>query len=107
MRFRLVHCLVILLSLALVNGNAHASLHLDAAHPVPCPDERAHHDGDKSSDHQHQPDKGPACCCYCLGCSSAAQLPSGLGSAPAEFASLIRFDACAASLSGRAVPPEP
>jgi hypothetical protein len=33
--------LVLLLSIALVSGNAHAALHLDNAHHEPCPEEHA------------------------------------------------------------------
>ena len=106
-RSLLVRCLVVVLSLALVNGNAHTALHLGVAHSEPCPEEHAHHGGHTSADHQHQSDKGFARCCDCLGCSSVAQLPLGLGIAPVEFASQIRFDALAASLSTRAVLPEP
>jgi hypothetical protein len=36
---------VILLSLALLNGNAHAALHLGAAHSEPCPEEHEHSGG--------------------------------------------------------------
>jgi hypothetical protein len=107
MRSPLVRCLVLLLSLALANGNAHASLRLDAAHSVPCPEEHAHHDGHTSPDHQHQPEKRFGCCCDCLSCSSAAQVSPSLDATPVEFASQIHFDASTASLSSRAVPPEP
>jgi hypothetical protein len=103
----LVCCLVVLLSLALANGNAHAALHLSAAPSVPCPEGHAHHDGHTSPHHQHQSDKGFACCCDCLGCSSASYLPAGLGATPVEFASQIRFEALTAFLSSRAILPEP
>jgi hypothetical protein len=107
MRFALVRCLVVLLSLALANGNAHAALHLGAAHSEPCPEEHADHDGRASPHHQHQPDKGFACCCDCLGCTSAAYLPPVRGATPAEFASKILYDAFTTSLSGRVLLPEP
>jgi len=107
MRSSWISALVILLSLALLNGNAHAALHLGATHSEPCPEGHGHHDGHTSPDHQHQSDKGFACCCDCLGCSSIGQLPFSLGITPVEFASQIRFDALAASLSSRAVTPEP
>jgi hypothetical protein len=107
MRSSWIRSLVILLSLALVNGNAHAALHLGATHSEPCPEERAHHDGHTSPAHQHRSDKGFACCCDCLGCSSVAQFPLSLGIAPVEFASQVRFDALTAALSSRAVKPEP
>jgi hypothetical protein len=98
--------LVVFLSLALANGNAHAALHLSAVHSAPCPEGHAHHDGHTSSHHQHQSDKGFACCCDCLGCSSAASLPPVLSTTRAEFASQIRFDALTASFSSRATLPE-
>jgi len=107
MRSSWISALVILLSLALLNGNAHAALHLGAARSEPCPEGHGHHDGHTAPDHQHQSDKGFACCCDCLGCSSIGQLPFSLGITPVEFASQIRFDALAASLSSRAVTPEP
>jgi hypothetical protein len=34
-----LRCLVVLLSLALASGNAHAVLHLPVAHAEPCPEE--------------------------------------------------------------------
>ena len=107
MRSSWIRPLVILLSLALTNGNAHAALHLGAAHSEPCPEEHAHHDGRRSSDHPHQPGNGSQCCCDCLGCSSPVQRPLSFGITPVEFASQIRFDALTASLSSRAVTPEP
>ena len=107
MRSPFVRCLVVLVSLALANGNAHAALHLGAAHSEPCPEEHAHRDGRASPHHQHRPDKGFACCCDCLGCSSTAYLPLDLSTTPAEFESLIVYDALVASLSGRALLPEP
>jgi hypothetical protein len=107
MRTPLLRSLVLLLSLALVSGNAHAKLHLGASHSEPCPEEHAHHHGSGSPHHKHQPDKPFACCCDCLGCSSATYLPPGLGATPVEFASQIRFEALTASLSSRAILPEP
>ena len=41
----LVRCLVLLLSLALANGNARAVLRMNADHAEPCPEENAHHTG--------------------------------------------------------------
>jgi hypothetical protein len=104
-RSPLVRFLVVVLALALANGNAHAVLHLGAAHSEPCPDEHAHHDGRTSPYHQHQPDKHFACCCDCVG--SAAYLPPGLNTNPTGLASQINYDAFAASLSGRVLLPEP
>jgi len=38
MRSSWIKPLLVLLSLALVNGNAHAALHLGVAHSEPCPE---------------------------------------------------------------------
>jgi hypothetical protein len=105
MQLFLARCLVVLLSLALASGNAHAALHLDAAHSDPCPEEHAHHHGKTSPEHQH--DKGLTCCCDCLGCTSAAHLAPELSIAPAELPARVHYDALNTSLSGRALLPEP
>ena len=106
-RSLLLRCLVVLLSLALASGNAHATLHLGDAHSEPCPEEHAHHTGKTLPHHQHQHDKGLACCCDCLGCSSTVYLPPELSITPAELPAKIHYDALAASLSGRTLLPEP
>jgi hypothetical protein len=103
----LLRCLVVLLSLALASGNAHAALHLGGAPSEPCPEEHAHHTGRASPHHQHQHAKGLACCCDCLGCSSAAYLAPELSITPAELPAQIHYDALTATLSGRALLPEP
>ena len=77
-----------LLSLALATGNAHAALHLGAAHSEPCPEEHAASHRTVTH-HQHQHDKGLACCCDCLGCSSAAYLAPELSITPAELAGAV------------------
>jgi len=101
-----VHCLVVLLSLALANGNAHVALHLGAAHSEPCPEEHSHHTG--IAPHQHQQhNKDVACCCDCLGCTSAAYLAPELSITPAELPAQVRYDTSNGSLSGRALGPEP
>ena len=107
MRSPVVRCIVVLLSLALANGNAHFALHLAGAHSEPCPEGHAHHDGHTSPHDPHNSDKGSQCCCDCLGCSPVAQLPAGLNATPLEFTSNRYFDATTASLSSRTVPPEP
>jgi hypothetical protein len=99
--------LVVLLSLALASGNAHAALHLGDAHSEPCPEDHARHTGKTSPHHQHQHDKGLACCCDCLGCSSAVYLAPELRITPAELPAKIHYHALPATLSGRAVLPEP
>jgi hypothetical protein len=106
-RSLLLRCLVVLLSLALASGNAHAALHLGAAHSEPCPEDHAHHTGQTLPHHQHQHDKGLACCCDCLGCTSAAYLAPELSITPAEFAAKIHYDALTVTLSGRALLPAP
>src|SRR6516162_9281724 len=105
-RSLLFRCLVLLLSLALVSGNAHAALHLDSAHHEPCPEVHAHHHG-KTTPHQHQHDHGLACCCDCLCCSSAVYLPPALGISPADLPARVYYDALTASLSGRVLRPDP
>ena len=100
-----LHCLVVLLSLALANGNAHVSLHLGAAHSEPCPEEHAHHTG--TAPHEHPHDKDVACCCDCLGCASAAYLRPPLGITRAEPGVQVAYDGLTAALSGRALRPEP
>jgi hypothetical protein len=105
MRSLLARCLILILSLALVGGNAHAALHVDAAHSEPCPEERAHHHGKTQPQHQH--DTKIMCCCDCLGCTSAAYLAPELSSAPAELPTRVHYDAVAFLLSGRALTPEP
>src|SRR6516164_9566738 len=102
----LLRCLIVLLSLALVSGNAHAALHLDSAHHEPCPEVHAHHHG-KTTPHQHQHDHGLACCCDCLCCSSAVYLPPALGISPADLPARVYYDALTASLSGRVLRPDP
>ena len=106
-RSLLLRCLIVLLSLALVSGNAHAALHLDAAHGRPCPEEHGHQGGNTKPLHEHPHDKGLACCCDCLGCSSAVYLPPELGITAAELTAQIHYDPLTASLSGRALRPEP
>jgi len=107
MRSLLFRCLVLVLSLALVSGNAHAALHLGGAHPGPCPEEHVHQTGTTSPDHQHRDHHGIACCCDCLGCTSAAYLPPQLAIARAEIGAQIHYDELSASFAGLALLPEP
>jgi len=102
-----LRCLVVLLSLVLAGGNAHAALHLEAAHSEPCPEEHAHHQGKTEPQHQHRHDKKMVCCCDCLGCTSAAYLAPELRSASAELPARVRYDALTLLLSGRTLLPEP
>ena len=105
-RSLLLRCIVLLLSLALASGNAHAALHLDAPHHDPCPEEHAHHHG-KIPLHQHKHDHGLACCCDCLGCSAAVYLSPPLTVTPADLTARVHYDALTTSLSGRALRPDP
>jgi hypothetical protein len=105
-RSLLLRCLVLLLSLALVSGNAHAALHLDSVHHEPCLEEHADHH-EKTPLHQHHYDHGLACCCDCLGCTASAYLAPALGITPAYLPARVHYDALTASLSGRALQPDP
>jgi hypothetical protein len=112
MRSFLVRCLVVLLSLALASGNAHAALHLDRAHGDPCPAEHSHQSEMPSSHRHHDQQEhhhhdGLACCCDCLGCSSAVWLAPELAVTPAGLPARVEYDERAAPLSGRALLPEP
>jgi len=100
-----LRCRVLLLTLALASGNAHAALHPDMAHPEPCPEEHAHHHG--KTEHQHRHDKGLACCCDCLGCSAAVYLSPALNMMPADLPARVHYDALTAALAGRTLLPEP
>ena len=106
-RFLLLRCFIVLLSLALVSGKAHAALHLDATHGRPCPEEHGHEGGNTKPLHEHPHDKGLACCCDCLGCSSAVYLRPDSGITPAELTTQLHYDARTASLSGRELRPDP
>ena len=105
-RSLLLRCLVLLLSIALASGNAHAALHLGSAHHEPCPEEHSHRHGTTPL-HQHRHDHGLACCCDCLGCSSAVCLAPALGITPADLTARAHYDAVTTSLSGRALRPDP
>jgi hypothetical protein len=105
MRSWFARCPILLLSLALANANAHAALHLTAAHSEPCPEEHVHHTGKTEPQHQH--DEKMACCCDCLGCTSAAYLAPELSSDPAGLPARVHYDALTLLLPGRALLPEP
>ena len=107
MRLLLARSLIMLLALTLANGNAHAGLHSMAAHSEPCSEEHIHHTGGNAPDHRKQHSRGLACCCDCLTCSSAAYIVPELSIARAEQPMAVRYDASNASLSGRALGPEP
>jgi len=101
-----MRCLVVLLSLSLVSGNAHAALHLGSVHPEPCPQEHDHA-GTKPAQHHHQPVTDLACCCDCLGCISAAALTPEPAVCPADLHIVVRYDVRNVFLTGCALSPEP
>ena len=106
MRSLWINCLVILLSLPLVSGNAHAGLHPGGGHAGHHP-EKHDHAGGKPSHHHHHPAADPACCCDCLGCASAANLTPELAVAPTNFPAAVHYEAREVLLAGRALLPEP
>jgi hypothetical protein len=106
MRFSWLRCLVVLLSLALVGGNAHAELHRGAAPQQPCPEALDHQAGPDSPHHQHRKAADLACCCACLGCVSAVNLtPDSF--LPAFLTGVVRYGDENSVLAGRALLPEP
>ena len=106
MRLLVLRCLAVMLSLALVSGNAHAWLDLGAGSEQDCPgDPHHHHPGEKPSQHHH--DGGLACCCDCLGCVSANLTPLPPGSLPAALVAEVRYDERTVFLSDRVLLPEP
>jgi hypothetical protein len=107
MRLLLARFLIMLLSLALATGNAHAALHSTAAHPEPCSEEHTDHTGKTSPNHRQPHGKGLVCCCDCLGCGSMSYIAPELSIVPAEQPAQVRYDATNASLSGQALGPEP
>ena len=98
-------CLVVLLTLGLVNGNAHAALRLGAGHADPCPAEHEHAGGKAS--HHHHPAADLACCCDCLGCASAAYLAPQVTVSRTDFATVVRYEVQSVFRAGRALLPEP
>jgi hypothetical protein len=107
MRLLFARCLIVLLALALANGNAHAALRLTAAHSDPCPEEHTHHTGNTSPHHRHQHENGLACCCDCLGCTSAAHLAPEFNITQADLGTRVDYDTLTVSLFGRAILPDP
>lgn len=107
MRSFWVKCLVVLLSLTLVSGNAHAALHAGPAHSESCPEEHAHH-GTPAPAHPH-PSKAAdrGCCCDCLGCTSAVSLPTELNSVRLKLSGVVHYAARDDHGTGRALLPEP
>lgn len=114
MRFLLLRGLVVLLSLALVGGNAHAALGPEgSAASDPCVETQAHQhvrasdEADQAATHRdkaHHDDHG--CCCECLGCTTAMDVTPGLMLAPDVIPFRIRFDHRTVALGTRAPDPE-
>ena len=115
MRSLLMKCLVLVLSLALVSGNAHAALSLDgaAAPSVPCAEGHEHHhalaidvsDAANNHDKRHH-HAGDACCCECLGCTAAMVLTPPVALISLRFVRGIHIERAASSLAGRVLGPE-
>ena len=107
MRLLWLRCIALLLSLALVAGNAHAELH--PGNPPPdqaCPPSAGHSHGDDSH-HRHDKSSRSGCCCDCLACVSALNLLPGLNSVrPAFYGTTVRFGDESRFLPGRSLPPE-
>jgi hypothetical protein len=107
MRSFWLRSLVILLTLTLVSGNAHAELYLSSIQHEPCPEALDHHSGTHSTDRQHHKAADPACCCDCLGCVLALNLTPDLSFGPAFLAGTVRYGDENSILAGRALVPEP
>jgi len=102
-----VKCLAVLLTLALIAGNAHAQLNATAPERPASPGHQRHdHAGQPTQ--QHDQDQDTGCCCDCLGCVSAFTLSPGLRSVvPVTFGTAIRYTAQVPFLRGRVLLPEP
>jgi hypothetical protein len=106
MRSFTLRCLVLLLSLALINGNAHAELYLGAMPADPCPAELGHHHC--STPHQHNKTDLDRCCCDCLGCVSAIELrPDVTSFRPAFFVAAVFYGETSPFLAGQILRPDP
>lgn len=106
MRSLLLRCLIVLLTLALIGGNAHAELHLGGVAHDPCPAELGHEHGDDTH-HQHRDRADRNCCCDCLGCVSAIELTPDLASLPVFLTSSVLYGEESARLAGQILRPEP
>lgn len=106
MRSLALRCVVVLLSLALISGNAHAELHLGAVPHDPCPAELGHDHGGTSKPHNGSADQ--SCCCDCLGCVSAIEITPDLSSSsPAFFTAAIYYGPASVFLTGQTLRPDP
>ncbi len=107
MRSFWIRCLIVLMSLSLVGGNARAMPMPGPASEAPCHEHLAH--GTEAPEHHHPAKKAAdrACCCDCMGCTAAVALPPQLSSTPAELPGAVHYSAQDDYLTGRALSPEP
>ena len=107
-----IKSLIVLLTLALAGGNAHAEIHLESLGAGAMLGIAIHDDGDEADHHAadhngstHDHESG--CCCDCLGCLGAlAALPATL-EAPAEFQTGVWFVNKSDVLADRPPSPDP
>jgi hypothetical protein len=103
-----LRCLVLIVSLALASGNAHAGLNTDDVHSGR-QQQVLHHRPAAHSDHptsEHEQSKGGGCCCDCLGCTAAADVIPALVLTPLQSGVSIRLERHTAFPAGRALGPE-
>src|SRR5882672_1530361 len=107
MRSFWIRCLIVLVSLSLVGGNARAIPMPGPASEAPCHEHLAY--GTEAPEHHHPAKKTAdrACCCDCLGCTSSISLPQEFVSNPAVLTVVIRYRVQDDYLTGRALLPEP
>lgn len=111
MRSLWVRCLVALLVLALISGNAHAHLQLTTPDNS-APEVHQHRDAAEAASHhdrtQQEQKKASRCCCDALGCVTSYTLTPDLGGMlPVVFGTAIRYSRDPALLRGRHLLPEP
>lgn len=109
MRPLLLKCLVVLVSLALVGGNAHADLTLDPSDPCLGGHEHSHaHAADEAGHsplHHDKTHHDDGCCCQCLGCTTAMDVMPNLALVPKTEARRVRFEQRTPTLGTRALDP--
>lgn len=113
MRSLLLKFMVVLVSLALVSGNAHAALGLDAVGPSdPCLGTHEDHHGHEADEagrtatHHDKTHHDDGCCCQCLGCTAAMDVMPNLTLMPSTEALRIHFEQRTSALGTRALDPE-
>lgn len=106
MRCALFRCLVVLLSLALIGGNARAGVRLAAVPEEPCAADISHDHGHSVPAHHDRADH--KCCCDCLGCTAVAELTTPFGNLlPAFVGVRLSYRDVSRYLTGRSPRPEP